>query len=306
MAQSRETPLERLQASLTQLENDPSTSLDRRLFEECTLLPLASLPRDQNSAMQLISRLARLLPNLQQDPSPAINLLRKCVESFVLSFSNILQLDPPVDFVAGLNPAAQPYNLLLLALLAKAADSPKDAAHVAGMAQVIRALVHLWLVTEDVGIATRASQVLLALLKVDLPPPGIDPLVGGGASSKPSGQGLVWRRLFGDRDVYGLFYSVCSTQDHADHSISKRAKTVAQARVLDIVPQLGKMSWDHLVRSHHAEIERSYGLRNEDEGLLDFVCSHMVDAKEDVLIHMNLLQFFAELIAEVRLPAPEV
>lgn len=301
MAQSQPLPpLSRLKAHLEQLESDPSSPADSKLFDECLIIPLSMLPNDKPELVDLVSRLARISTSLQQDPSLLIQLLQKFVQPF--SFSEILRLDPPVDFVVGLDVAAQPFNLLLLDLLAKAADNPSDAAHVAGMPGVIRALVYLWLVTEDVGIAGRAAATLLRLLKVDLPGLALDPDI----VAATTGQGLVWRRLFGDRDVYGLLYSICGLQGHSDQSLSKRVKTVAQSRLMEVVPQLGRMSWNHLTTSHHADIEQVYGLNGRDQGLLDFVCAHMVDTGDDVLMHMNVLQFFTELISVVRQAAGDL
>lgn len=291
--------LTRLKANIAQVEEEASTPLDLSLFDECSIFG-AHLSRDHTAITELVASLARLLPRLQQDPTPVIHLLSKVVES--LSFSDVLSLDPPVDFVTGLHVSAQLFNPLVLSLLRKAAESTKDAAVVAGMPQVVYSLVYLWLATPDVGIAITSAAVLLELLTIDRAQVEGDSMQDD-ATPSATGQGLVWRRVFGDRDVYGLLFSLCSLHNHSNQSLSKREKSVAQARLLDMLPRLGALDWKCLTGSHHSDIESLYGLDPRREGLLDYACAHLVDTKNDVLVHMNLLQFYADLISRIRIPA---
>ena len=106
------------------------------------------------------------------------------------------------------------------------------------------------------------------------------------------GQGLMWRRLFKDRNIYSKLFSICDLK--AEDSLGKREKTLAQARLLDIMPRIATLDWGSL-QSQHADIERSHGLK-EGEGLLDFAAVHMVDTKDDVLMHLALIDFFSALL----------
>lgn len=291
----------RLQAHLDQVQADPATPLDEKLFKQAEVFLVPQIREDPTQSISLVTSLSSLLQTLQQDPGPVTSLLSKLVEPF--SFSDILSLQPPVDFVAGLNVAAVPFNSLVLQLLAKATRASKDGAILANMPAVAQALVNLLLCTPDVGVADRAAHVLVELLTADKE--ATDVLshgIGAESSPKPGGQGLLWRRIFGDKDVYGLFYSICSLRHAGSSSFGKREKTVAQARLLTLLPRLGRLDWHAITQSHHPGIEQEYGL-TAGEGLLDFVSLHMVDTKDDVLIHMNLLQFFSELITMIREPS---
>ncbi|KAJ9667976.1 hypothetical protein H2201_001781 [Coniosporium apollinis] len=258
--------VERLHAHLDQVYNSPSTPLDLRLLDECEYyLPSRIAPEVSQS---LVLHFSQLLSSLQQDPSPAIRVLLKLLEPF--PFSAILALEPPVDFVAGLNVQAQPFNLLMLSLLEKATLCASDAAILAGMPEVVFALVNLWLCTEDTGVAEKASAILLGLLKVDHQ----DSKDAIGAS----GQGVMWRRLFGDRNIYDLMFSICDFRTQpAGQQLSKRQKSLAQARLLEWIPKAGAIDLDMLAISHNADVETAHRLKRGSRGLVEFAAVHMVD-----------------------------
>ena len=74
----------------------------------------------------------------------------------------------------------------------------------------------------------------------------------------------------------------------------KTKKTLSQARLLSLLPHLAIINMDILTQSHHPDVEKGYGL--EDEGLLDFAAVHMVDFKDDILMAMSLIDFYAALL----------
>lgn len=290
-----------LDTHISQLEQDPTTPLDERLFDNGVSFIAVKLSQQPEKLTSLIIRLSVLLLQLQQDPSPVIRLLSKLVEP--LTFTDVLSLQPPVDFVAGLDVGALPFNLLVLKILQKAARNAKDAALVAGMPGVLQALIKLWLSTSDMGVSEMSSDVLLDLLKIDQESSGV-PVQGVGDDAHHSrGQGLVWRRIFGDKDVYSVLYSIPSFVSNDGDGLGKREKSVSQARLLSLLPQVGVLDWQYLVRSHHPQTETQYGVP-EGQGLLLFASARLVDYKDDVLLHMNLIQFFAHLISLVRTPSP--
>lgn len=289
-----------LDAHIVELERDPGTQLDERLFDNCSSLITLKLSQTPEKLFTLIVRLSGLLTQPQQDSSPIIRLLSNLVEP--LTFTDVLSLQPPVDFVAGLDVGALPFNLLVLKILKKAARNAKDAALLAGIPGVLQALVKLWLSTSDMGVSEISSAVLLDLLKIDKEKSGVHVHGVGDDALQSGGQGLVWRRLFGDKDVYSLLYSIASFASNNGDGLSKREKSVAQARLLSLLPEVGTLDWDYLIRSHHSEIETTYGVP-ERQGLLLFASTCLVDFKDDVLLHMNLIQFYAHLIALIRTPS---
>lgn len=182
------------------------------------------------------------------------------------------------------------YNRLIISILNKATLNAADAASVAGLLDTVLALVQLWLCTSDPGVATLAQQLLLDLLKID------QEIQPGPDSHLPSGgQGLMWKRLFGDQDVYRMFFEACSVISTASPSLSlsKGQKTLAQARLMEWLPKVAAMDWNVVARSYHPEIEAEF---KSQGGLLGFATSHMVDTKDDVLMYRCLIDFYSEIL----------
>ena len=145
---------------------------------------------------------------------------------------------------------------------------------------MVGALVRLWLCSQDTAVARLAHDVISGLLQAE----------AESQEDALSTQGKwMWRRLFRDRDIYGSILSLCSlTTAGQDGQPSKRDKTVAQARLLDIILRI---DGDVIRQSQIPEIEKQYGVN--EGGLLHFAAIHMVDYRNDVLMHVNLLDFYA-------------
>lgn len=289
--------LQKLRDHLRLVQQSPETPLDHQLLEECDAF-LAPAIRNSPENGQLVAQIATLLPELRQLPGPLMNLLQSLVMFY--TFSQILAMQPPVDFAAGLDLAALPFNAFMIELISRASTSAAQVATLASMPVVVKALVNVWLRSPDMGIADTAGQTIIDLLSQDKEPSSVQTHgVGDAGISKPDqrgGQGLLWRRIFGDKDIYRLILSSCA-------SGPMKERTIAQSRLMCLAPELGRLDWGYLTRSHHPEIETEFGLDPAREGLLDFITVHMVDYKDDVLIHMNLLQCFAELISKIREPS---
>ncbi|UJO19923.1 uncharacterized protein CLAFUR5_10223 [Fulvia fulva] len=279
-----DTIIQRLNDNVNATTNDSAVALDERLFDEAELIVTQSLPAE--TRLQLVSSLSSLLLNLQQDPTPAVNLLLKLVEPF--SFSHVLQLGN-VPFTEGLAVGEHmvAFNRLILALLSKASHNAADAATLAGMLDTVLALVRLWLCTRDTGITNQSHQILLDLLAVDQQREDTDAHVPTG------GQGLFWKRIFGDRDVYRTFFEACSLTGPSLLKLNKSQRTLAQARLMEWLPKVAAMDWNAASKSHHPEIEAEYKVNG---GLLDLAATHMVDTKDDVLMHQVLINFYSDIL----------
>lgn len=287
----------KLRQHLRHVDENPEEALDEKLLDECTVFLSTELQNQPQENIELISQISSLSPRLQQDPSPLIRLLERLVEPF--SFHDVLSLQPPVDFAGGMNVEALPYNRIMLRLLKKASQSNNDLSTLASMQAVVKALINLWLSTPDVGVADEAGLTLLALLEADLERSDVAVHgIGEGARSQ-GGQGLLWRRVFDDKDVYSLLFSLCGPD------AKRKERSLAQVRLMSIAPKIGALEWSYLTRSHQPEVENHYGPDPAKEGLLDYIAVHMTDHKDDVLLHINLLQFYRELFTLVKTPSSE-
>ncbi|KAL2003964.1 hypothetical protein VTN02DRAFT_1260 [Thermoascus thermophilus] len=279
---------QKVQEHLEQVQNDPSISLDVSAIEKLKAEITESTDRGVSAA--LLTRISQLLPVLREDPTPLTTLGIKATA--YCSFTDLRSVDPPVNFLAGIKAPSPPINLLALSLLRKAGHSPSDAAVVAADSELVASLVELWLSTSSTEVAQCAFEVLWSLLEVDHTSPLENGDKTSGDKDAAAGQGLMWRRVFTDKNVYGLFFSICCLIDAGQPGkLSKREKTLAQGRLMDLVAKAGRLRWDAISESHIPEIESQY----RSDSLLHFTACHMVDTG-DVLMYMTLLNFFRELL----------
>ena len=284
------TVCQRLLDHLNQVLEDPNTILDVKLFEETKLFSTRNLRKDERKP--LIQKLTGVLAVLQQDPSPVLGLLVPLLDVF--TFTELLELShqelPLTDGLA-VGEHMGGYNDLVLTVLEKATGNPADAARVATMLDVMNALVRLWLCTTLVRTAVRAQKLLLDLLRVDQ-----EVQTHTGAHVPSGGQGLVWKRIFGDRNIYATLFDACSFKGPLTISMSKQQKTLAQARLMDWLPVVASMDWSAVSRSHHADVEDAYDARN----LLHFAAIRMVDCDADVLMGRCVIDFYSDLLHSQR------
>ncbi|MCJ1392572.1 hypothetical protein MMC18_005442 [Xylographa bjoerkii] len=270
---------------------DPCIPLDANLIGAFDKLYTDALSDTDRHA--LLNRLSSLIPTLRQDPKPATELILNLIRPESYGFTQVLNIQPNVDLVAGLSSLNSDINLVVLSLLSKACWNSGDAGIIAASPETVAALVRLWLSTPVTEVATKGLEVLSGLLRVDATtsPEGDTNMVG--YTSKTYGQGLMWRRVFHDKDVYDLFFSICSltTASQAGQP-SKREKTISQARLLDFI--LSFSNFEQISASQLPDIERKYGL--SEGGLLDFAAVHMIDWKDDLLMHASLIDFYTNLL----------
>ncbi|KOS42644.1 hypothetical protein ACN38_g6488 [Penicillium nordicum] len=276
-----------VRSHLAQVQENPSTALDIPLIDKLKLQLVEST--DPAVPATLLSQISVLLPVLQEDPTPITTLGIRATTYF--TFTDLQSIDPPINLVAGFKAPSPPINLLALSLLAKAGQKYSEAAIVAGDSDLVASLVELWLSTSSGEVAQAALDTLWALLEVDV----ANHLENGEyehtGDESHTGQGLLWRRVFTDKDVYGLLFGLCSLQNDAPGDLSKRERTLAQGRLMTLLVKAGKLRWDIISTAQVPEIEAKY----QSSSLLHFTTCHMVQ-ESDVLMHMTLLNFFRELL----------
>ena len=284
-----------LSAHLQAVESDPTTQLNTELLEQCELF--TSTPEYRNriwtETQPLFLQIAALLPQLQQDPSPLVRFITKLAGPY--RFEDIKD----VDFEIALDLQATPFHGLILSLLEKATASSAGTQALANRPGVVASVVRLWLCTQDTGVATQAEDLLVSLLRASKN----EPLsIGGEDTGHIHGTGPMWRRLFNDQDIRSLYYYHTALKKLSSSPLpilSKRDKTIAQARLLSWLPRVGALHWDTLVASHTIDVEREVGL-SDNQGLLHYAATKMVDTEDDMLMYMTLINFFSVLITMVK------
>ncbi|KAI9731779.1 MAG: hypothetical protein M1834_004568 [Cirrosporium novae-zelandiae] len=280
---------EEVQTHLGALEADPSLKIDTKLLD--IFATQITDQTDRHIIDTFLNKISKLILFLQQDPTPLTNLAIKLTNVPSFTFKDVLSIQPPLDFVAGLTIATQPINLVILSLLKKATLNPSDIAIVANKADVVVALIQLWLRTPFTYVAQTALEVIWTFLEVD----HRSNALGSQKANIESSQRLMWRRIFKDKEIYSSIYSICSLKTVGQEGqLGKQEKSLAQARLMDLLPRLGKIDWEMIFHSQFPEVESHYGLPS-GSGLLYFAAASMVDS-DDILMQITLLDFFTKLV----------
>ncbi|KAI1499241.1 hypothetical protein F5X99DRAFT_420049 [Biscogniauxia marginata] len=289
--------VDELYKHLDELVADPTLKPNVKLFDDVELqltdsniLPL--IP-------QLLPKITDILKQYQQDPAILCSLAIKLLGP--LNFTQILSLASEETIIQAMRSPAPSANILAMTVLEKAARSPSDAAILAMMNSVVTSFLTQWLSAPQVEVGEKGSRILGDLLDVDCdtrPPDGLSLNGVEIAIRKPPGQGLMWRRIFHDRDIYALLLSLCSSGSHqnSQSGLSTQQLSLAQGRLLRILPRLAALNFSAVTRTDFPELNQRYASFDGNGGLLHFAALHMID-REDTLMHLSLIDFFETLLS---------
>ncbi|KAF7551077.1 hypothetical protein G7046_g7824 [Stylonectria norvegica] len=294
--------LPELETHLQQLVDDPAVPFDAKLLDHIELqLNETNIPP---LLPTLLPPLTTILKLTTQDPTPLLTLTIKLLSP--LSFTRALTIADPESLIAALRSPLPGANLLALAILHKAAKAPSDAAILSTLPDVLEELITRWLESEDVGVGERAGKVLGDLLETDCD------VVDQSANGVPEanlengftvvkrrvpGHARLWYLLFLNRPLLTLITSLCSP----DASRNVRQTTLAQGRLLRLLPRLAALNIRAITRTPFPDLFPLPDaiVADAGQGLLQWAALGMVD-KEDVLMHLNLVDFFETLVSVMR------
>lgn len=246
---------------------------------------------------RLLPKITDILKKYEQDPAHLCSLAIKLLGP--VNFTQVLSLASEDAIIQALRSTAPSANILAMTVLEKAANSPADAAILAMMNNVITNFLTQWLSAPQVEVGEKGGKVLGDLLDVDSdsrPPDGLSVNGTEIVVKKPIGQGLMWRRIFHDHDIYDVILSLCS--QHGPLDIQQRS--LAQGRLLRVLPRLSALNFRTLTSTDFTDLNARYANINSNAGLLHFAALHMID-KEDLLMHLNLIDFFEALLSIQRI-----
>jgi hypothetical protein len=249
---------------------------------------------------RLLPKITEILLRYQKDPTVIASLALKLLKP--VRFTDVLALASEESLILGLQSPAPPANVLAMTVLEKASQAPSDTAILSVMKSAVAASVRTWLSSPSVEVGEKGTNALAALLEVDCDKASSARLnahmndLAISVRTAP-GQGLLWRRIFHDRDIYSLLFSLCSynTIGTGEGQLDERQNSLAQARLLRLLPRLAVLDFSTISHSSFPDVEAEYGLSNNELGLLHFAALKMVN-KQDMLMHITLIDFFAELL----------
>ncbi|OIW32279.1 hypothetical protein CONLIGDRAFT_264658 [Coniochaeta ligniaria NRRL 30616] len=306
------TGLEELDKHLDELVEDPTIDLNAKLFDHVELqLTDANIPP---LIPRFLPRLTTILKQYQQDPAILASLSVKLLQP--VSFTQILSLASEDSLIQALQSPAPSANILAMTVIEKASRTAADVAILSTMPVLVSEFLRRWLASRHVEVGQKGGIVLGNLLDIDceLPPPP-PPSSSSDMSQaivlrKAPGQGKLWRRIFLERNIYRLILDICSGRD-PDTASDERQLTLAQGRLLRILPRLAALNFHAVSRSEFASPIPSYftnGARAAEEenqrqrsvdSLLHFAALRMVD-RRDRLMHLSLVDFFEAFVSLMR------
>jgi hypothetical protein len=288
-------------AHLSQVRQQPATQLDEELLKRAERNFTPSSPADLLWRVLQVGEI--LLQSLQQDPRPLTRLLERVVS--LLPFDELKNTISPDKLEEGLNSPSIPIQLLILAYLRKAADSPSGVAFVASSQSLVQCQLTTWMSSENTEVAERSLEVLEALLAVDSPNNVTAVLSAGRRVAESMGQGLLWRRVFLDSDVYVILFDWTSLS-RSKHDLStkqgQQLVTISQGRLFDFIARIAPYSWAAVTTSSLPQVEERFMSRPDDNepvgGILRYASTSMID-KEDILMKVLRQDFFQKLLGMV-------
>ena len=295
-------PLDELLGHLKGLQNASNDErLNTPLVEQSRFL-LRDTDLKPSHIVELVQLTLTLLRTSQDDLEPLVRFLSDAIE--FVSFDD-LRTSIPVEIVTeGLSSSVPAVQGLSLSYLKTAAELPSGAAFVANDDALVRGLVKVFLTSKSTNIGgTKALETILLLLSVDNPEE-VTTVSNNGAVGQTSGQGLLWRRIFHDETIHGLFFQFTSDQD-PNHDLSRSDITTAQARLLDLISGIAKMRWDAIHESTRPYIQTSSSSQfrgnARERSLLRYATLTMVDRTDPLMT--NILVNFLTTMLQLKSPA---
>jgi hypothetical protein len=277
-----------------------TTKLDDDLLKRLERSLDTSTPQDL--LWQLLRTGEALLQILQQDPRALTRVLEKAV--LLIPFDKLKSHISSDKLEEGLKSPSIPIQLLCLAYLTKASDTPSGASFIAASSPLVQCLVTTWLSVESTEVSERALECIFALLAVDSP--GSSTVVfAENRTGEAQGQGLMWRRVFQDPQVYSLLFLWTSLKRSNHDLTSKKGAqqvTISQGRLFDFLARISELEWTAITTSNLPQVENEF-MGNESQsqpygGLLRYAASDMIDAN-DFLMEVLRQDFFMKLLKVV-------
>ncbi|KAF3356282.1 hypothetical protein VdG1_06376 [Verticillium dahliae VDG1] len=319
--------LDQLSAHLDEAIQDPDADFKPKLFDDVELqLTEFNVPP---LLPTLLPKLTTILLTTRKDPAVPVSLSLRLLRH--VSFTQTLSLADETALITAFNSPAPSANLLAMAVLHKA-TTPADIAILASMPKLLEHFIRRWLSAPQVEVGERGTRVLGDLLEIDSQSPPLRipreaitvngvPWTNGSTNGdhgndelvdihKPRGEGVLWRRLTHDVDLYNLLLALPQGRDISGEVLDDRQTSLAQGRLLRLLPRLALRDFDLVTQPppKPSDDELMGGVDPEVEarqsGLLQFVALKMVD-KSDLLMHLSLIDFFETLVSLLRVRAKE-
>ncbi|KAL7944338.1 hypothetical protein V8C42DRAFT_86448 [Trichoderma barbatum] len=299
--------LDEFQTHLQDLENDPSVPFNLKLFDDIELqLTETNIPP---LLPTVLPPLTQILKTATQDPTPLLSLTIKLLSP--LTFTRTLTIADPPSILAALSSPLPGANLLALAIIHKAAKTPTEVALLSTLPEVVEALITRWLESPDVGVGERAAKVLGDLLETDCETireaGGSQSNINGFNSfnavrRRIPGHGRLWRLILLQRPVLELITTLCSPETTVPPTRPRHQTSLSQGRLLRLLTRLATLDIRAISQTAFPDLFplSAAAIQGAGQGILQWAALSMVSKSEDILMHLNLIDFFETFVSVMR------
>ncbi|KAL7805853.1 hypothetical protein V8C26DRAFT_358346 [Trichoderma gracile] len=308
--------LDEFHTHLQHLQDDPSLPFNLKLLDDIELqLTESNIPP---LLPTVLPPLTQILKTTSQDPSPLLSLTIKLLSP--LTFTRTLTIADPPSLLAALASPLPGANLLALAIVHKAAKTPTEVALLSTLPDVVDALVTRWLDSPDVGVGERAAKVLGDLLETDCelvrepspPSPAASnsnhgfqvfpPATAAANRRRMPGHGRLWRLILLERPMLQRITTLCSPETTIPPTRPRHQTSLSQGRLLRLLTRLATLNIRAISQTSFPELfpVSDAAAQALGRGLLQWAALSMVSKADDVLMHLNLIDFFETFVSVMR------
>ncbi|KAM0257843.1 hypothetical protein ACHAQJ_004147 [Trichoderma viride] len=301
--------IDEFKTHLQELEDDPSVPFNLKLFDDIELqLTESNIPP---LLPTVLPPLTQILKSTTQDPSPLLSLTIKLLSP--LTFTRTLTIADPPSILTALDSPLPGANLLALAILHKAAKTPTEVALLSTLPDVVEALISRWLESPDVGVGERAAKVLGDLLETDCQTIRDEGVNGAGNQNgfygfevikrrRLPGHGRLWRLILLQRPILEIIKTLCSPETADAPTRPRHQTSLSQGRLLRLLTRLATLDIRAISVTDFPDILPlpSSAIATAGQGILQWAALRMVSKSDDILMHLNLIDFFETFVSLMR------
>ncbi|KAL7795182.1 hypothetical protein V8C37DRAFT_374755 [Trichoderma ceciliae] len=301
--------LDEFHIHLRDLETDPSLPFNLKLFDDIELqLTESNIPPLLPTVLPPLTQILRITT---QDPSPLLSLTIKLLSP--LTFTRTLTIADPPSILTALTSPLPGANLLALAIIHKATKTPTEAALLSTLPDVVEALVSRWLESPDVGVGERAAKVLGDLLETDCETIRGEGVNGVGNQNNVNGfevvkrrlpgYGRLWRLILLQRPLLELIKTLCSPETADPPTRPRHQTSLSQGRLLRLLTRLSTLDIRAISQTAFPDLFPlpTAAAQAAGQGILQWAALSMVSKSEDILMHLNVIDFFETFVSVMRI-----
>lgn len=116
------------------------------------------------------------------------------------------------------------------------------------------------------------------------------------------GHGRLWRVIFTQRPFLELIKTLCSPETAHPPTRPRHQTSLSQGRLLRLLTRLATLDIRAISTAHHQDLFplSTTAIAPSDQGILQWAALEMLSGSDDILMHLNLIDFFETFVSVMR------